>query len=130
MFNRDVVLHTNQNIFPLPNVVMEEDPPVSERFELSADLWIGRIDPNSATIVLDLGEPNYHGTPKPVTQFAQLYGFVRETQGPGIAYRWDEDSRLQLFVTTRTLAYATFLRVTFEALGSIRISLQFQNEIG
>jgi len=115
MFNRDVVLHTNQNIFPLPNVVMEEDPPVSERFELSADLWIGRIDPNSATIVLDLGEPNYHGTPKPVTQFAQLYGFVRETQGPGIAYRWDEDSRLQLCVAVSRLVRPSSVSLRYAA---------------
>lgn|GEM_PF-6319182 len=54
MFNRDVVVHTNHNIFPRPNTVLEATPPVSEPFDLSNDLWIGRIEPDAARIVLDL----------------------------------------------------------------------------
>ncbi len=56
MFTCDVVIHTNHNIFPLPNVVLEVTPPVSERFDLSDELSIGRIESDAARIVLNLGE--------------------------------------------------------------------------
>jgi hypothetical protein len=115
VINRDVVIHTNHNIFPLPNPDLEASPPVAERFDLSDDLWIGSIESEPARIVLDLGEPNYFGTPKPVKQYAQLYSFVRETQGPGIAYRWDEDSRLQSCVALSRLIQPTSVSLRYTA---------------
>jgi hypothetical protein len=62
----DVIIHTNQNIFPLPNMTLQANPLPPDHFELGNDLWIGKIDADAAKIVLDLGEPNYYGTPKPV----------------------------------------------------------------
>ena len=115
MFVRDVVIHTNHNIFPLPNQTLEDNPPPAERFELGNGLWLGKIDSDAARIVLDLAEPSYHGTPKPVIQFAQLYSFVRETPGPGAAYKWDEDSRLQLCVALSRLVQPTSVSLRYAA---------------
>src|SRR5690242_6134607 len=106
MFNRDVAIHTNAYV-SATSEKMRSTPPISERIDLADDLWVGRIETASAKMVIELGEPDYHGTPKPVTQFAQQYSFVRETQGPGVAYRWDEDSRLQLCVAFSRLIHPT-----------------------
>jgi hypothetical protein len=70
---RDVVIHTNQNILSLPNNALKAFPAPPDPFHLGHDLWIGKIDAGAAKIVLNLGEPNYFGTPKPVIQFAAVW---------------------------------------------------------
>ena len=103
----DVVIHTNQNIFAIPPGTLSANPPPPDLFHLGHDLWIGKIDATAARIVLELGEPNYFGTPKPVIQFAQLYSFVREKDAQAAPYRWDEDSRLQLCIALSRLICPT-----------------------
>jgi hypothetical protein len=56
VLSRDVAVHTNESIFPFPNEAFDKDRPVSDRFQLSDDLWIGRIGTDAAHIVLDLGD--------------------------------------------------------------------------
>jgi hypothetical protein len=123
----DVIIHTNQNIFPLPNMTLQANPLPPDHFELGNDLWIGKIDADAAKIVLDLGEPNYYGTPKPVIQYAQLYSFVREKDRLAVPYRWDEDSRLLACVavsrliqpTTVSLRYAARIRYNPDSIADI-----------
>lgn len=115
---RDIVIHTNHNIFPLPNQILEANPLPPDPFQLGNDLWIGKIDAEAAKIVLDLGEPSYHGTPKPVIQYAQLYSFVREKDGFADPYQWDEDSRLQVCVAISRLVLPT--TVSLRYVGRIR----------
>ncbi len=71
MYARDVVVQTNANVFPLPNPLFESTPPLPDRFEIGEGLWIGKIENEAAKTIFDLNEPFYHGTPKPVIQFAQ-----------------------------------------------------------
>ena|SRR5215469_1207228 len=115
MFNRDVAIHTNHNIFPLPNQTFDATPPASDPFQLANDLWLRKIEAESARIILNLAEPSFYGTPKPVIQFAQLYSFVRETPGPGVPYRWDDDSRLQLCVALSRIIHPTSVSLRYAA---------------
>jgi len=126
-FIHDVIIHTNHNIFPLPNETLEANPLPPDPFELGNDLWIGKIDAEAAKTVLDLGEPNYYGTPKPVIQYAQLYSFVREKDRLAASYQWDEDVRLQWCVaisrliqpTTVSLRYAARIRYNPDSIADI-----------
>lgn len=111
----DVVIHTNHNIFPLPNKTLEANPLPPDPFQLGNDLWIGKIDAEAAKILLDLGEPSYHGTPKPVIQYAQLYSFVREKNALAVPYQWDEDSRLQACVAVSRLVQPTTVSLRYAA---------------
>jgi hypothetical protein len=123
----DVIIHTNHNIFPLPNETLQANPLPPDPFNLGNDLWLGKIDADAAKIVLDLGEPNYHGTPKPVIQYAQLYSFVREKDRLAAPYQWDEDVRLQTCVavsrliqpTTVSLRYAARIRYNPDSIADI-----------
>lgn len=116
MIIRDVIIHTNHNTFGFPSSqILQTNPPPPDPFNLSDDLWIGRIDADAARIVLDLGEPNYYGTPKPVIQYAQLYSFVREKDALAVPYRWDEDSRLQMCVAVSRLIQPTTVSLRYTA---------------
>lgn len=123
----DVVVHTNHNTFAFPNSQLLKANPPPDPFDLGNDLWIGKIDADAARIVLDLGEPNYHGTPKPVIQYAQLYSFVREKDRLAAPYQWDEDARLQACVavsrliqpTTVSLRYAARIRYNPDSIADI-----------
>lgn len=101
MYARDVVVHTNSNTFANPR--FKTEPPLPDPFQVGTDLWIGRIDGEAAKIIFDLCEPSFHGTPKPVIQYAQLYSFVREIQGGANPYEWDKDGRLQNCVAVSRL---------------------------
>jgi len=107
IFFRDVVIHTNQNVFPYPNPLLDSNPVPPDPFQLGADLWMGRIEPETARTILELAEPQLHGLPKVVIQFAQFYAFVREKSGPGEPYKWDTDSRLQMCVALSRLVQPT-----------------------
>lgn len=112
----DVIIHTNHNTFGYPSSqILKANPLPPDPFNLGNDLWIGRIDADAARIVLDLGEPNYHGTPKPVIQYAQLYSFVREKDALAAPYRWDEDSRLQACVAVSRLIQPTTVSLRYAA---------------
>jgi hypothetical protein len=118
MYARDVVVQTNALVFPCPNPLLESHPPVPDRFEISEGLWIGKIEQNAAKVIFDLNEPSYHGTPKPVNQFAQLYSYVREMKGAANPYEWDKDSRLQTCVAISRLLNLT--STSFRYAGRIR----------
>jgi hypothetical protein len=116
MYVRDVVVHTNSNTFSNPR--FQSDPPLPDHFQVGTDLWIGKIEGEAAKIIFDLNEPSFHGTPKPVIQFAQLYAFVKEMPGTANPYAWDEDGKLQDCVAiSRLLAPSS---VSFRYAGRIR----------
>jgi hypothetical protein len=118
MYVHDVIVHTNANAFPFPNPIYESHPPIADRFEVADGLWIGRIDSEAARILIDLNEPSFHRTPKPVVQFAQLYSYVREIKGPGDPYEWDTDGRLHTCVSVSRLLLA--MSVALRYAGRIR----------
>jgi hypothetical protein len=91
----DVIVHTNANVFSFPNPLYKSHPPIANRFAVTDELWIGRIDEEAARIVIDLNEPSFHRAQKPALQFSQLYSYVREMKGPGNPYEWDTDGKLQ-----------------------------------
>jgi hypothetical protein len=107
LFVRDVVVHTNQNIFPFPNKTLDANPAASDPFKLSDELWIGKIEAPTARTILELAEPPVKGLPIAAIQFAQFYSFVREKAGPGEPYKWDTDSRLQTCVALSRLVQPT-----------------------
>jgi len=115
MYVQDVVVHTNANVVPYPNPQCECDPPLPDPFQVAEGLWIGRIEHASARIIFDLNEPSWHGLPKPVTQFAQLYSFVREIPGPGNPFEWDTDGRLQNCVAASRLLVPTSVALRYAA---------------
>lgn len=115
---RDVVIHTNAGIFG-----KEEDlknfPYVQERVELSDQIWLGRLDPDTARTIMETCEPKTVGVRPPARQFAQLYSFVRELPSHDDIYRWDHDNELVAAValsrlihpTSTGFAYAARIRV-------------------
>ncbi len=74
MYFRDVVVHTNAGTFSSPR--FQSEPPVPDQFQVGNNLWIGKIEGEAAKIVFEINEPSFHGTPKPVIQFAHLYAFA------------------------------------------------------
>lgn len=119
MYARDVVVHTNSNTFSNPK--FQSEPPLPDHFQIGTDLWIGRIEGEAAKIIFDLNEPSFHGTPKPVIQYAQLYAFVREMQGTAAPYEWDKDGRLQNCVALSRLLVPT--SVSFRYAARIRYNI-------
>jgi hypothetical protein len=111
----DVVIHTNHNIFSIPDNAFSANPLPADPFQLGNDLWIGKIDGAAARIALELGEPSYYGTPKPIIQYAQLYCFVREKDAQAAPYQWDEDSRLQTCVAVSRLVHPTTVSLRYGA---------------
>ncbi len=116
MYNRDVVVQTNANVFSNP--LFDSDPPLPDRFAVGDSLWIGKIEHEAARIIFDLNEPSFHGMPKPVTQFAQLYSYIHEIKGPGNPFEWDPDGRLQNCVAVSRLLIPT--SVSLRYAGRIR----------
>lgn len=114
MFVRDVAIQTNANRFGLPDDFVIANPLPPDGFKLADDLWIGKIEPDVARIILDFGEPPTHGMPKPAVQFAQLYAFVREPVQSD-PFKWDEDSRLQTCVALSRLVHPTTISLRYAA---------------
>jgi hypothetical protein len=123
---RDVVIHTNAPIFG-----KEEEarnfPPVQERIDLSEQIWIGRIDLETAKAVMDTCEPKALGVMPPVRQFAHLYAFVREIPGHADIHRWDHDNELTGVIGLSRLMHPTSIgydyaaRIGFESDGAKQI---------
>jgi len=111
---RDVVIHTNSGIFG-----NEEEskrfPPIQQQIDLSKDIWLGRLDSDTAKLVMDSCEPRVLGAPLPVRQFAQLYSFVRELPDDSDLYRWDEDNELTAVVGLSRLIHPTFIGFAYAA---------------
>lgn len=116
MYCRDVVIHTNANTFSNPRFQTEQ--PLPDHFQVASDIWIGKIEGETAKVVMELNEPSYHRTPRPVMQFAQLYSFVRETPGSGSPYQWDEDGKLQNCIAMSRLLFPT--SISFRYAGRVR----------
>ena len=113
MYVQDVVVHTNVNVFPYPNP--QFDPPLPDPFQVADGIWIGKIDHASARIIFDINESSFHGMPKPVTQFAQLYSFVSEIPGPRNPFEWDADGRLQNCIAVSRLLVPTSVALRYAA---------------
>jgi hypothetical protein len=113
MYVRDVVVHTNSNTFSNPR--FQSEPPLPDHFPVGTDLWIRRIEGEAAKIIFDLSEPSFHGTPKPVIQYAQLYTFVKEMQGGTNPYEWDNDGKLQVCVAVSRLLTPTSVSLRYAA---------------
>src|SRR4029077_7356308 len=90
----DVVLHTNGGLFRAQQL-LASFPPVEDRIDLGLGLWLGRLDGDLASAVMDTCDPAVLGIPKPVRQYAQFYAYVRELDDDAELYRWDTDFRLQ-----------------------------------
>jgi hypothetical protein len=122
MKHRDVAIHTNSGIFGNEEET-RKFPPIQQRIDLSKDIWLGRLDSETARLVMDTCEPRVFGAPLPVRQFAQLYSFVRELPEQADLYRWDDDNELTAVVGLSRLIHPTFIgfayaaRVGYEADG-------------
>src|SRR5258708_7965543 len=47
------------------------------KYTLSDDLWVGRLDPPTANLILKTCETGVYNVPGPLRQNAQFYAFVR-----------------------------------------------------
>ena len=112
---QDVVIHTNEGLFLGSRSPVESIPLLPPRFDLAADLWIGRLDDGIAEMVLDSCDPPGYGLNKPVRQFGQLYAYVREPAPPQPAEKWDSDSRLQTCVALSRLVHPTLISFRYAA---------------
>jgi len=111
---RDVAIHTNSGIFGSEEEV-RRFPPIQKRIDLSKDIWLGPLDPETARLIMDSCEPRVFGAPLPVRQFAQLYSFIRELPDDSDLYRWDEDNELTAAIGLSRLIHPTFIGFAYAA---------------
>jgi hypothetical protein len=103
---RDVVIHFNAGIFG-KEFELKKSPSITAPINLSANIGVGRIDPDTANKIMDTCEPKTFGVHPAVTQFAQLYSFVRELESDDDIYRWDHDNQLSATVALSRLIHPT-----------------------
>lgn len=126
MKSYDVAIHANWGIFSSPDE-FTANPPLVCPFAFAPDLMIDKIDHEVANRILDMGEPEPYGMPKPARQFAQLYSFVRTIPVPSSTYVWDEDSKLQTCVALSRLVHPTSLSLRYAARVRLGESDQLQD---
>jgi hypothetical protein len=115
----DVVLHTNGGMFaPNAQQLLAAYPPVKNRVQAVAGLWIEPLNGPLAKAVMDTCEPKTLGVPIPVRQYAQMYAYVRELEPNADVVRWDEDHRLSSLVAMSRLVHPT--TVGFRYAGRVR----------
>jgi hypothetical protein len=99
----DVVVQTNQGWFGNQTAPL----PPEERFHLTSDLYIEKLDSVASNIVLDFGIPVGYEVMKPVRQYGYFYAFVWRVPEPASAHDWDTDQRLQTAVALSRLVRPT-----------------------
>lgn len=128
----DVVLHTNGGMFrDGAQRLLEASPPVRDRVEMGRGLWMGLLDRDLATSLMDTCEPKVLGVPAPVRQYAQMYAYGRELSSDAEIHRWDGDNRLSRLVamsrlihpTTVGFRYAARVRQTDQTLAIVSAEL-------
>jgi hypothetical protein len=99
----DVVVQTNHGWFDNQTAPL----PPEERFQLTSDLYIEKLDSVASNIVLDFGIPAGYEVMKPARQYAYFYAFVRQVPEPASIHEWDIDQRLQTAVALSRLVRPT-----------------------
>jgi histidyl-tRNA synthetase len=110
----DIALQTNEQLFQVSSNLWNTVP--QGRFQLTDDLWVGKLAVGVAKKVIDSCEPPGLWEFQPVRQYAQLYAFGRDV-GDSTDLNWDPDNRLYTCIalsrivhpTTISLAYAVRL---------------------
>lgn len=115
MMVRDVVIHTTEGLFQDSACPICSVPAPRGRFDLSDDLWVGKLDEDIAEKVLDGCEPSGPMARKSPRQYGQLYAFVRERAPVEPPYQWDSDSRLQMCVALSRLVHPTSISFRYSA---------------
>lgn len=88
---QDVVIHTSEGLQNAPQSLRQSARPITARFDLAADLWVGRLDQKVADKVFDSCEPPGYGLRRPTRQYGQLYAFIRDLEDQGDKHHWDSD---------------------------------------
>jgi len=117
MLVRDVVIHTNEGLFQDSERLIYSELAPRDRFNLSDDLWVGKLDEGVADAVFDACEPPGLFLKKPMRQYGQLYAFVRERAPaePPNEHVWDSDSLLQMCVALSRLVHPTSISFRYAA---------------
>lgn len=117
MLVRDVVIHTNEGLFQDSERLIYSELAPRDRFNLSDDLWVGKLDEGVVDAVFDACEPTGRFLKKPVRQYGQLYAFVRERPPvePPNEFEWDSDSLLQICVALSRLVHPTSISLRYAA---------------
>lgn len=126
MLVQDAVIVTTEVLAGELRFLHSSQPPPEARFNLADDLWVGKLDDETAKNILDSCEPTGRWVKKPVKLFSQLYAFVREPASEEPLYTWDSDLRLQFCIALSRLIHPTSIsfehaaRITYESDGSVR----------
>jgi hypothetical protein len=115
MLVRDVAIHTTEGLFQDSERLIYSELAPRDRFNLSDDLWVGKLDDGVVDAVFDACEPPGRFLKKPVRPYGQLYAFVRERAPIEPPYEWDSDSRLQLCVALSRLVHPTSISFRYAA---------------
>lgn len=112
----DVVLHTNAGMFrDNAQRLLSSFPPIKDRVELGAGLWVGPLDGDLPNVLMDTCEPQLYGIPQPTRQYAQFYAYVHEVDNNAELYQWDTDLRLQRCVALSRLIHPTTVGFRYAA---------------
>jgi hypothetical protein len=107
----DVVVQTNHGWFANQNAPLPPD----QRFQLTSDLHIEKLDSVASNIVLDFGTPAGYEAMQPVRQYGYFYAFVRQVPEAASVNEWDSDQRLQTAVALSRLVRPTSISFRYAA---------------
>jgi histidyl-tRNA synthetase len=114
-FIADIALQTNENIFQVDPSVWKTIP--NERFQLSNDLWVGKLPGDLAAKVIESCEPPGLVEFQPVRQYAQLYAFGRDVNEIELAdnFDWDKNNRLYSCIALSRIVHPTTISLAYAA---------------
>src|ERR1039458_6178684 len=100
----DIALQTNEQLFQVSSNLWNTVP--QGRFQLTDDLWVGKLAVGVAKKVIDSCEPPGLWEFQPVRQYAQLYAFGRDV-GDSTDLNWDPDNRLYTCIALSRIVHPT-----------------------
>lgn len=112
----DVVLHTNSGIFREgAQQLLESFPAVNQRIDLGQGHWMGHLQSDLVTSLMETCEPKMLGVSEAYRQYAHLYVYGRDLRADADILRWDHDHQLSTFVSMSRLIHPTSVGFRYAA---------------
>ncbi len=108
----DVALQTNEGLFRKNWESWNSIP--DQKYRLSDDLWVGRLDSDLARKVIESCEPPGMWIHPPTRQYSQLYAFGRDV-GDTSELDWDREHRLYTCITLSRVVHPTTVSLAYAA---------------
>jgi hypothetical protein len=109
-----VILHFSNAAFSGAGTMINIEPPISSRFELSDDFWIEHLDPGLARAIVTACSPSNFQAPV-LEQQDHTYAFVKKTRLPGLFDDFGGINELAALVAMSRLIHFTTTGLRYAA---------------